>query len=369
VVNEAVMKAVRSGSMSSLNAPEEVALAERLVELHPWADMVRYARTGGEAMAIAVRLVRAATGRTTIAFCGYHGWHDWYLAANLSDSDQLAGQLLPGLDPRGVPRNLRETVQPFNFNRIDELEATVSSTGSDLAAIVMEPIRYTRPDKGFLEGVKDIARATGAALVFDEITSGWRHTVGGAHLMLAVDPDVAVFAKAMSNGFPMAAVIGRREIMEVAQESFISSTYWTERIGPAAALASIEQFQKRNIPSILADRGNAIQRAWREECESAGLQKAGLRMKIDGLPALSHFSLGHPDEVALTTLLTQELLKRGIMGNAAFYASAGHTEEAVSRYRMALSEVLPIIRDAAASGHIEDALNGPIRHTGFARLT
>ena len=147
-VDEAVRQTVNSGNMSTFNCPEEVYLAEKLVELHPWADMVRYARGGGESMAISVRIARAHTGREKVAFCGYHGWHDWYLAANLSDEAALDGHLLPGLSPRGVPRGLAGTAIPFNYNKLDELEAIVSGREDEFAAIVMEPIRSAYPDEG-----------------------------------------------------------------------------------------------------------------------------------------------------------------------------------------------------------------------------
>ncbi len=251
-VDAAVKKAIAGGTMSTLNCPEEVELAELLCGLHPWAEMARFARCGGEAMAVAVRIARAASGRDKIAFCGYHGWHDWYLAANLADDRNLDGQLLPGLEPAGVPRALTGTVIPFNYNQPESLDRIIDRHGKSLAAIIMEPVRHHEPDAGFLEHVRRSADKTGAVLVFDEVTSGWRMNVGGIHLLYNVNPDIAVFAKGISNGYAMAAVIGRREVMDAAQKTFISSTYWTERIGPTAALATIKKMQKYNVPGIYA---------------------------------------------------------------------------------------------------------------------
>ena len=236
-VNTAVHKAVDKGSISTLNCPEEVDLAELLLKLHPWADMVRYTKTGGEAMAVAVRIGRAHTGMDIVAFCGYHGWHDWYLAANLADNKNLDGQLLPGLEPKGVPRGLKGTALPFNYNNLDELERIVKK--NDVGVIVMEPLRHHEPAPGFLAGVRKIADDIGAVLIFDEVTSGWRMNVGGVHALYKVIPDIAVYGKAMSNGYSMAAIIGKKEVMESAQESFISSTYWTEGIGLVASIATI----------------------------------------------------------------------------------------------------------------------------------
>ena len=256
-VDGAVKTAIDAGSMSTLNAPEEVDLAELLCQLHPWAEMVRYARSGGEAMAVAVRIARARTGLERVAFCGYHGWHDWYLAANLADEKALDGHLLPGLEPAGVPRGLRGTALPFRYNHIEELEEIVSRFRHELAAIIMEPIRDQDPAPGFLEKVREISTEIGAVLIFDEITAGFRLTTGGAHLRYSTEPDIAVFGKGISNGYPMAAIIGRANIMEAAQNTFISSTYWTERIGPVAALATIRKHRRCDVSQTLNTHGNS----------------------------------------------------------------------------------------------------------------
>jgi glutamate-1-semialdehyde aminotransferase len=193
-VDRAVIEAVRKGSMTSLNAPEEVSLAELLCELHPWAQMVRYCRTGGEAMAIAVRIARASTHRDKVLFCGYHGWHDWYLAANLSDDTALDGHLLPGLDPAGVPRSLRGFSIPFAFNDSEALRSLAFAHEGQIAAIVLESVRNDPPSPEFAAALRDIASRSGIVVIVDEITAGWRLTLGGAHLVTGVTPDIAVFA-------------------------------------------------------------------------------------------------------------------------------------------------------------------------------
>ena len=260
-VDSAVRAAIEQGSISTLNCLEEVELADLLCELHPWADMVRYARSGGEAMAAAVRIARANSGKDKIAFCGYHGWHDWYLAANIGEHDALDGHLLPGLSPAGVPRALANTALPFHYNKIEELEEIVSIHSKDLGTIVMEPIRSYNPESNFLAHVREIASDIGAVLVFDEITSGWRLNNGGAHLKIGVNPDIAVFSKAMSNGYPMASIIGTKSVMQAAENTFISSTYWTERTGYAAALATIEQFESKDIVNYLIQLGEEFDKA------------------------------------------------------------------------------------------------------------
>jgi len=202
-VNAPVAEAIQNGSMCSLNCYEEIELAERLIELHPWAEMVRFTRTGGEACAVAVRIGRAATGRSKVAFCGYHGWHDWYLSSNITDETNLDGQLLPGLKPAGVPRELKDTALPFGYNKLNELEQLVDRYGREIGIIIMEPMRNTPPKSGFLEGVREIANRIGAVLIFDEITSGFRMNLGGIHLTSNVEPDIAVSGKLWAMDTPL----------------------------------------------------------------------------------------------------------------------------------------------------------------------
>ena len=363
-VDGAVRAAIDMGSMSTLNCPEEVALAELLCELHPWAQMVRYARSGGEAMAIAVRIARAATGRDTIAFCGYHGWHDWYLSANLAEEDVLDGHLIPGLDPAGVPRGLQGTALPFRYNHIDELEAIVAEHTGGLAAIVMEPIRDSEPESGFLENIREMATKAGAVLVFDEVSAGFRLNTGGSHLLYGVTPDIAVFAKAIGNGYPMAAIIGTRDVMEAAQSTFISSTNWTERIGPTAALATISKHRDQAVAGHLVRVGTLVQSGWQTLAE-----RAGLEIEVGGIPPLSHFTLKCPDSQAAHTLFTQTMLKEGFLASKGFYATFAHRDEHIDDYLEAVESTFASVAQALDSGGLLDMLNGPVAHTGFRRLT
>ncbi len=362
-VNKAVKKAVDAGSMSTLNAPEEVELAELLTKIHPWADMVRYARTGGEAMAIAERIARASTGKDVIAFCGYHGWHDWYLATNLARKDGLKEHLLAGLSPKGVPKSLRGTVIPFHYNKIEELEAIVRKHGKNLAAIIMEPIHGEEPRDNFLQKVRRIADKTGAVLVFDEITVGWKLTYGGSHLLYKVNPDIAVFSKAMSNGYPMAAIIGRRKVMEAAQGSFISSTYWTERIGPVAALATLKKMKKIKVWERIAKNGQTVRAGWERLA-----RKHGLSITMGGVMPIASFSFNHPNAQALKTLFVQEMLERGFLASNLYFASAAHTTVHIKNYLHAVDAVFKIIAEAVKRGDVMKRLKGPVAHTGFQRL-
>jgi glutamate-1-semialdehyde 2,1-aminomutase len=363
-VDAAVKSAVDNGTMCTLNSPEEVELAELMIELHPWADMVRFGRSGGEAMAIAVRIARAATRREVVAFCGYHGWHDWYLSANLAQDDALDGHLLPGLKPAGVPRGLVGLMQPFHFNQLGELEAIVARHGQSLAAIVMEPVRSTEPTPEFIQGVRRIATETGAALVFDEVTAGFRLNTGGAHLVYGVEPDIAVFAKAIANGYPMASIIGRREFMDAAQDTFISSTAWTERVGFVAALATIRKHRRENVSKHLCRIGERVQQGWRSTADQVELP-----IEVSGIAPLGHIRFDVEEAGELRTLFTQMMLDRGILASGAFYAMYAHTDADVDRYLGALKDVFAQLKAAVENRSVRQLLRGPVAHGGFSRLT
>ena len=255
--------------MSTFNCPEEVYLAEKLVEMHPWSGMARFTRSGGEACAVAARIARAYSGKSAIAFCGYHGWHDWYLSANLSENSALDGHLLPGLLPAGVPRELGGTARPFEYNNLQALKKIVDA--DDVGVIFMEVRRGSEPNLGFLEGVREIAPKKQAVLIFDERTSGFRKNFGGLHLEYEVNPDLTILGKTLGNGYAINAILGTTEVMQAAQDTFISSTFWSERIGPTAALASLAIMEKEDAPARIHEIGSSIQAMWAEIGSNAGL--------------------------------------------------------------------------------------------------
>ena len=360
-VDAAVQQTVLAGNMSTFNCPEEVYLAEKLIELHPWADMARFARSGGEANAIAIRIARAATGKDKVAICGYHGWHDWYLSANLGDDKSLDGHLLPGLEPNGVPRNLRGTVFPFNYNRYDELETLVNA--HDIGVIKMEVVRNQGPEDNFLHKVRQLATDRGIVLIFDECTSGFRETFGGLHKKYGVEPDMAMFGKALGNGYAITATIGRREIMEAAQSTFISSTFWTERIGPTAALKTLEVMERLQSWDTITRIGLAIRQRWQQLADQHGL-------KIDhwGLPALTGFTIQSPNALAYKTLITQEMLAKGYLAGNSVYVCIEHTPEIIDAYFDALDPVFGLIKECEEGRDVTTLLKGPVCHAGFKRL-
>lgn len=362
-IDDAVVQRIRDGAVCTLNPPEEVALAETLLALHPWAGGARFGRCGGEAMAIAIRIARAHTGRSRLAVCGYHGWHDWYLAANLSRGNALDAHLLPGLSPHGVPSELAGTCETFSSGDIAGLRKILAEHASDLAAVVMEPMRYDRPPNGFLEEVRSETARRGVLLVFDEITSGWRYRAGGVHLDFDLVPDIVVFAKAISNGYPMAAVIGRTEVMAAAEKCFISSTNWTEAIGPVAALATIAEYDRLKPWPHFQRAGARVVAAW---AEAASRHALPIAVRSSG--ALSHFSFCGDEPNVAKTLYTHAMLERGFLAGTALYASVAHTDTGLNDYAVACDEAFAFIAAAKARGSLRAALTGPEAQSAFGRL-
>jgi glutamate-1-semialdehyde 2,1-aminomutase len=360
-VDEAVMQTVQSGNMSTLNCPEEVYLAEKLVEIHPWADMVRFARSGGEANAIAIRIARAASGKEKVAVCGYHGWHDWYLAANLGNDKSLDGHLLPGLEPNGVPRNLRGTVFPFTYNNFPELEALVNA--QDIGVIKMEVVRNKGPEDNFLHKVRKLATDRGIVLIFDECTSGFRQTFGGLHKLYGVEPDMAMFGKALGNGYAITATIGKHAIMEAAQSTFISSTFWTERIGPTAALKTLEVMERLQSWETITATGFQIRQRWQQLAD-----KHHLAIEHWGLPALTGYTFQSQNALAYKTLITQEMLAQGYLAGTSVYVCTEHTSNVLEGYFEALDPIFQQIKECEEGRDIMSLLKGPICHAGFKRL-
>jgi len=359
-VDDAVVRALRNGVNSSLNCPEEVELAEALLEIHPWFGMVRYARSGGEAMGIAVRIARAHTRRDLVLFSGYHGWNDWYLAANLSDSAGLDGQLMPGLEPNGVPRGLIGTAIPFDANSIESLRSRILGKEKQIAAILIEPARGEDAPAGYLNALRELATEIGAVLIFDEITSGFRMCAGGIHRNYGIYPDMAVFAKSMANGYAMSAILGTELVMQAAQTTFISSTNWTDRVGPTAALATLRKYRRLSAEKKLIASGSCVKQIWRETANGFNL-----KIKVSGLPTLAAFSFEGVNAPAMNTYYTVAMLQRGILGFRQFKPSFAHEQADIERYRKAVEEVFA---ELAADPKCA-SLDTPVHHAGFQRLT
>ena len=230
--------------------------------------------------------------------------------------------------------------------------------------MVMEPTRHTDPEEGYLEGVRERCDRLGIPLIFDEISIGWRLCLGGAHLNFGVTPDIAVFAKALGNGFPIGAIIGTREVMQAAQSSFISSTFWTEGVGPAAAVACVKKMMSTDVPALLAKIGKMVIAGWQ------GLgEKHSLPVRTAGRNEMAILSFDHPEADALITLMTARMLHRGFLAAAGFNATLAHEPKHVSAYLAALDEVFEELADAISRNDICDRIGGPVKHNHFARLT
>jgi glutamate-1-semialdehyde 2,1-aminomutase len=362
-VNEAVLKAVTDGNMSTLNCPEEVYLIEKLIAMHPWAEMGRLARSGGEINSIAIRIARAATGRDKVAICGYHGWHDWYLSSNLNSDKNLDGHLLPGLKPNGVPRGLIGTTLPFNYNDIEHLKKMIDENPNQIAAIKMEVSRNDDPKNDFLKKVRKLATENSIVLIFDECTSGFRETFGGLHKKFGVNPDMAVFAKALGNGYAISACIGIKDIMQSAESTFISSTFWTERTGPTAAVKSLEIMEREKSWQSITNTGLDISDKWNKLAN-----KYNLNINNFGIPALCGFTFNSDNSQAYKTLITQEMLKDGFLASNCVYSCINHSEKIVDDYFALLDPIFKKIQECENGRDIKSILDGPISHSTFKRL-
>jgi len=297
-----------------------------------------------------------------VAICGYHGWHDWYLSANLGDDNNLTEHLLPGLNPKGVPKDLKGSVIPFNYNHIDELEVIIKN--HDIGVIKMEVSRNKEPQDDFLVKVRKVANDNNIVLIFDECTSGFRQSNGGLHKIYGVEPDMAVFGKALGNGYAITAVIGKKEIMDVAQSTFISSTFWTERIGPTAALKTLEVMEKTKSWELITNIGKSIGQKWKDLGD-----KHQLLIKVNGLPSMIGFSIQSEDWLKYKTYITQEMLKNGILASNVIYVCTEHGQVEVDNYFEILNQIFKTISFCENSDlPIDSLLDGPVCHGGFKRL-
>ncbi len=362
-VDKAVTKNIKKGNMSSLNCEEEYLLSKKLLRLNKWADMVRFARSGGEANAISVRIARAACNpkKQNIAICGYHGWHDWYLSANLKNKKNLDQHLLSGLSTQGVPHNLKGTVYPFNFNNVAELTQTVKK--NNIGIVKMEIFRSNPPSKEFLEAIKYLKKKYKFILVFDECTSGFRETYGGLHKKYNIFPDICIYGKAMGNGYGITAVVGKKEIMDNAQKTFISSTFWTERVGPTAALKTLEIMEKIKSWEKIYKKGKYFKNRL-----SKIIQKYDLPINLYGSNGIPSFTFNSKDNLKYKTFITQEMLKSNILASNVIYMSVKHSSKMFDDYFNCLESIFEKIADCEKTYKIDKLLEGPVCHATFQRL-
>ncbi len=324
-INNAVIKSINSSNMSSLNSKEEVELAEKLISLHPWSDQATFTRTGGEANSVAIRIARIAAKSQNVAVCGYHGWHDWYLATNLGKKNSLKNHLMDNLKVLGVPNKLKGTVYSFEYNNINSLKEIIHK--NKIGIVKMEVSRDEVSKNNFLRDVKKICKKNNIILIFDECTSGFRMNNGGLHKMYGVEPDLAIFGKALGNGFAINAIIGKKEIMELKNKSFISSTFWSERSGFAAGIATLNLMEKIKSWKIITQNGNYLRSKISEIAK-----KHSLKVKITGLSSLIKYEILSKNWPIYRKFIINEMLRNRILGTNAIYVSIYHDKNAFRKY-------------------------------------
>jgi len=325
-INNFVKLKIDQGINTTLNCYEEYELAIELLKIDKFADQVKFARGGGEAMSLAVRIARAKTKKNKIIFCGYHGWHDWYLSANLQNIKNLNNHLLKNLKPIGIPKNFKNSAIPIEFNNIQMLEKI--SNLKNIAAIVVEPCRMERLSKTYVNKLNQICKKKKIALIVDEITSGWRDCKGGVYKEIGLKPSLVIYGKALGNGFAISAVIGSKKIMDIAQDTFVSSTAWTERVGFAAGLAVIKYHKENKIFSHNKKIGRQIKNGWLKLAK-----KHNLKIEVNSLNTIINFNFLYKNKNDyLITLFTELMLKENILANNTIYISYYHKKKNVIEY-------------------------------------
>ena len=330
-IDNQVIKFIKKSNMSSLNAPEEIKLAEKLIALHPWADQVLFTRSGGEANAAIIRIARASTTKQNIAFCGYHGWHDWYLSSNLINKKNLENHLMNNLKFKGVFKNLKNSSFPFAYNDFESLNKLIEK--KKIGIIMMEVTRTYSPKNNFLKKIRKLCDKKKIILIFDECTSGFRENLGGKHLQFKINPDLAMFGKAIGNGYAINAIIGRKKYMKNAEKTFISSTFWTERVGSIAALSTINYMEQNKTYIKIRNQGKKIKLRWKQLS-----QKYNLDLDIVNLDSLPMFIFKENHELKKSYII-EEMLKAGILASNMVYVSISHTNKVLNIYFKELEKI------------------------------
>ena len=330
-IKKSVLKNINKGNLTTLNCPEEVFLAKQIVQHHPWSSMAKFTRGGGEANALAIRIARSNTKKKNIAFCGYHGWHDWYLSANLGSKKNLDQHLMPGLNYEGIPENLKNTSFPFPYNDFEYLLKLIKQ--KNIGIIKMEVMRNLEPQDNYLQKIRKICNEKKIILIFDECTSGYRENMGGIHLKYKVNPDMAIFGKALGSGFAINAIIGKRNIMKKAENTFISSTFWGERVGYTAALSSIKEFKRLKIFKKIESNGKLIKSIWLDLSK-----KYNVPIKVTGRNSILSFEFCK-NHTQRKTYFTQEMLKNKILATNLIYITIFHNKKNIKKYIKILEKV------------------------------
>tara|TARA_B100000989_G_scaffold94021_1_gene68340 strand:- start:11617 stop:12924 length:1308 start_codon:yes stop_codon:yes gene_type:complete len=361
-ISKSLNEGIKNGSMCTLNATEEIDLAKELLKIHRWSGMAKFCKSGGEACMVAIRIARAFTNKENIAFCGYHGWHDWYLATNMKNSKNLDNQLLPGLKTKGVSGSFKNTIKPFMYNDINSLKKIFKRKNNNVGIIIMEPMRGMEPKKNFLRDVKSIAKKNNAILIFDEITSGFKDFYGGLHLKYNVNPDMAIFGKSIGNGYPISAIIGKKKIMQIAQDTFISSTMWTDRLGFLAAKTTLHKLKKYKINKTLSDYGVKIKNGWINLAK-----KHKIKISVSGQNSIPCLKFAYSNNSEILTYFTQEMLKKKFLAGSQVATTHAYNNKIINRYLKEVDKVFKKINFCLKTKKFP--LKGEIKHSTFKRLT
>ena len=325
-IDNQVIKTIRKGSTSVLNPPEENFLANKLIKMHKDLDSVRFTRSGGEALALAIRIARAYTNKDNIAMCGYHGWHDWYLSANLKNKKNLDNHLFKDLKIKGVPKVLKNSTKVFQFNNVKSLKKIIEND-KKIAAIIMEVKRFYEPKKKFLQYIEKIQKKYKIPLILDECTSGFRETFGGLYKNYKLKPDICMFGKALGNGYPITALVGKKDVMESIKSSFASSTFWSERIGPTAALASLKEMERTKSWNVISKKGDYLKKKIVKL-----INKHKLKIKIGGLRSFIYIEFISKNSSVIKKLYIKEMLKKKILASTSIFISVRHTKNIMDKF-------------------------------------
>jgi|TARA_B110000114_G_C15079469_1_gene393361 glutamate-1-semialdehyde 2,1-aminomutase len=355
-----IIRAVKKGNMSTLNCYEEVQLTQELLKIDKWAGMVKYARTGAEANSIAIRIAKSfQKSKPNIAACGYHGWHDWYLSSNLSNRNNLNYHLLKNVKTAGVNSKLKNTTFLFRYNDIDRLEYLLKN--KKIGIIKMEVERTIKPDIKFLKKVRNLANKYNAVLIFDECTSGFRETLGGVFNKYKIFPDIVTYGKAIGNGHAITAVVARKKFLRAAEDTFVSSTFWSERIGFVAALSTINMMKSKKIFQLIKKIGKDIKYRWLEIAK-----KNNIEIEIFGKDSIPQFKFKNSNQI-YKTYFTQEMLKKNFLASNTVYVSIAHKKNVLNRYFKIFDKIFKNISTNDLK-KIKSSIKGEIAHTEINRL-
>lgn len=348
-VDDAITKQLKEGITFSLMHPLEVELAELIIECVPCAEMVRYSKTGSEATSAAIRLSRAYIGREKIAFCGYHGWHDWYAVSTIRN--------------KGIPPSQKDFLYPFEYNKIETLEKIFEENKGEIAAVIMEPIGVEEPKDNFLQRVEDLIHKNGSLLIFDEIITGFRLALGGAQEYFGVTPDMACFGKGIANGMPLSVVAGKKDIMKECEEVFFSTTFGGETLSLAAAIATIDEIRAKDVISHLWKQGEKFKNGYNKLA-----QEIDVETECIGLPPrrlLTFKDREGKDSLEMKSLFWQETVKRGVLFGNAQFVSYSHTDEDIKKTLLACEQSLYILKKAVDEDRVLDMLEGEVTQEVF----